>query len=305
MKDPFPIITDLVDKDKLILSGPNAHVGLSVPKLIFEYGNPLGKMLDMPFMFHRMIRCLIESKKSYRDLESKYTNQTITTDQLNKLESYIKGLGVDQIAFTQVRPDIIFKDKGIVYPNAIVLTMAMEKEKIRQAPSVTTIQEIFRTYMNLGIYVNKIVKYMNELGFNAQAGPAIGGDVDYPVLASKAGLGYMGKHGLLITPDLGPSLRIAAVYTDITNLPYTDNNNHKWIEEFCNQCNQCVKNCPSGAIYQDSIVYEDGSKSCTDYTKCAIPFSNNHGCTVCIKSCVFFKSDYYKIKESYERISTR
>lgn len=70
----------------------------------------------------------------------------------------------------------------------------------------------------------------------------------------------------------------------------------QWIQDFCDSCNACVKKCPSGAIYKEPLLLEDGTEQHIDYVKCAGPFSKQHGCTICIKECVFFKSDYTKIK---------
>lgn len=73
-------------------------------------------------------------------------------------------------------------------------------------------------------------------------------------------------------------------------------NEHLWIREFCNTCNQCKRKCLGSAIHDDPIVYADGSKRCIDYTKCAVPFTKQHACSVCIKECTLFKGDYMKIK---------
>lgn len=180
-----------------------------------------------------------------------------------------------------------------------MITMEMKHEIIDTAPSAGAAKEIFRTYSELGVIVNRLSEYLKDKGYNAQAGSALGGDANYPVLAQNAGLGHTGKHGLLITPEFGPSLRIAAVYTDITNLPISEYDEHKWIEKFCADCNLCVKRCPAQAINKASKVQEDLSKVCIDYKKCAIPFSMNYNCTICVKSCAFFKGDYEKIKARY------
>jgi epoxyqueuosine reductase QueG len=194
---------------------------------------------------------------------------------------------------------MIFVNKGILFPNAIVLTMEMAQDKVATAPSKACVKEIFRTYKEMGIIVNRISTYLRHHGYAAQAGPALGGDVNYPLLAQKAGLGHCGRHGLLISPEIGPRQRIAAVYTNIENLPYTDTQDHNWIEAFCSKCRRCQKACPGKAIYQDVHHLEDGTKQHIDYTKCAVPFSTNYGCTVCIKECTFNVQTYDTIKSGF------
>jgi len=145
--------------------------------------------------------------------------------------------------------------------------------------------------------VNKIAAYLRNKGYNVQAGPAIGGEVNYPLLAQKAGLGFIGKNGLLISKDCGPRQRISVVYTDIENIQYTDSNKTNWVLEFFDTCNRCVRECPANAIFKDTKIFKDGSHQHIDYTKCAVPFSNNMGCSICIKKCVLFKNDYDQIKK--------
>jgi len=96
-----------------------------------------------------------------------------------------------------------------------------------------------------------------------------------------AGLGEFGKHGLLITKEFGPSVRLAAVLTDIENLPFNNSDRQAWIKIFCDSCNACVRKCPAKAIYKNPVIFEKGSEQHIDYKKCAVPFSKQHGCTVC------------------------
>ena len=60
---------------------------------------------------------------------------------------------------------------------------------IKTAPSKQAEKEIFRTYYKLNYSANNIKEFLNSRGYNAQAGPALGGEVNYPLLAQKAGDG--------------------------------------------------------------------------------------------------------------------
>jgi ferredoxin len=223
----------------------------------------------------------------------------ISEKDLKDFTAYAKTLGINGIGFIVAKPSDIFKEKHLLFKNAILLTMEMKADKIVKAPSKTTMKEIFRTYLGLGVSVNKLTQFLKDRGYRAHAGPALGGEANYPLMAERAGLGAIGKHGILITPEFGPSLRLAAVYTEIENLPFSDENPHLWVRDFCDKCNRCVRKCPAGAIYKDAIVFDDGTKQHIDYKKCAVPFSNNHGCTVCVKECLFFSQGYEKIKSSF------
>jgi len=177
--------------------------------------------------------------------------------------------------------------------------MEMNKEMIATNPSLESSKEIFRTYEDLGIAVNKIADFLRECGFDCHPSPAIGGDINTVPTAQDANLGCVGKNGILITPEFGPCVRLAAVFIDVDNLPIADINEHKWIESFCETCNRCVKACPAGAIYETPKMLPDGALVYIDLHKCAPPFSE--GCSKCITSCVFTGGHYHKIKEVYEQ----
>lgn len=64
----------------------------------------------------------------------------------------------------------------------------------------------------------------------------------HKLAARLAGLGWIGKNCLLITPEHGPRVRFATVLTDAelpTGQPLPDG---------CGACDICVNTCPSGAI---------------------------------------------------------
>lgn len=302
IKEAIPSINKYLNKDyRHIEPSENAHEGLCVPELLVKYGIVKTKIKSIPHIGHYMIGCITQLKKSYKEMYKQPIKNKlkISEKDLKELKDFIKDMGIGDIGFTEVDRSYIFSDKKILFKNAIVILMEMVPEKIKTVPSKIGEKEIFRTYYELNVAVNKIKNFLNERGYRAEAGPALGGEVNYPLLAEKAGLGAIGKHGLLITPEYGPSLRIAAIYTDIENLPLSTKNEHWWIREFCNSCNKCVRKCPANAIYTETKKFDDGSEQHIDYKKCAVPFSKDHGCTVCIKECVFFNGKYETIKNSY------
>ncbi len=304
----FPSIYQYLDQDDtLITADENSRIGVHIPDIISENSNGFRNTMRtrMPVM-PLMASCLYQATKSVKSITQnpKTGKKEISRQALTALEDYAKSLGVSKIGYTKVDRDMIFQDKGILYENAIVFLIEMKKDSIVTAPSKTAIKEIFRTYNALGIIVNKVSDHLRASGYNAMAGPAIGGDVSYVPLAHKAGLGVIGKHGLLITDeDFGPSLRIAAVYTDIENLPLSTANPHLWVQDFCESCNICVRKCPAGAIFEHSIAINGNpdTRQCIDNAKCAVPFANEYGCTVCVKSCAFFNGDYHKIKTAFNK----
>jgi epoxyqueuosine reductase QueG len=109
-----------------------------------------------------------------------------------------------------------------------------------------------------------------------------------------------GKNGLLITRENEPRIRLAAVFTDIENLPFAKDNPYAWTRDYCEGCNLCVHKCPADAIFMHTKTHADGGPVYIDHTKCAMPFSNDNGCTLCIKYCPFSYGDYNHMKASFE-----
>ncbi|MFQ6125673.1 MAG: hypothetical protein ACE5R6_13880 [Candidatus Heimdallarchaeota archaeon] len=87
-------------------------------------------------------------------------------------------------------------------------------------------------YNDLRIAANKLTDYLRQQGFAAQTGHPLGGLIVYPPFGQLAGMGWHGSHGLLIIPEFGPRHRLAAIYTNIANLPMTSQNSHACGRDF-------------------------------------------------------------------------
>lgn len=241
-----------------------------------------------------MKRAVIDLKKNPKD-----PKRMIEEEDLEELKAFVKTVNISGIGFTVVPRNLIFKHKAIAFENAIVLAMNMDNEAISTSPSRKALKNIWYTYDKLSVASNKVARFLRKKGYAAHASPPLGGIALYPRLAHLAGMGEFGYSGILITPINGSTLRLAAVYTNIENLPMNKENDHRWVRDYCEQCRRCIKNCPPGAIYETPIVHETGRVTHIDNEKCFPYFGNNYGCTVCIKVCPFNNFDYYKLKESF------
>ncbi|MFC1869064.1 4Fe-4S binding protein [Thermodesulfobacteriota bacterium] len=221
---------------------------------------------------------------------------------LEEFERHARSLGIGAVGYTRLPRKLIFKERAVLFENAIVLLKEMDKDKIAKAPSLETFKMIFETYDSLGKIVNELTDYLRKRGYGAQGGHPLGGLVLYPPLASLAGLGWLGRHGLLISPQFGPRQRIGAIFTNIENLPFAGENSHSWIEDFCAACGLCIRACPSKAIYEEPIVHESGRKTHISREKCLPVFVKEHACTVCVKACVFAKTNYNDIYNKFMRL---
>jgi len=105
--------------------------------------------------------------------------------------------------------------------------------------------------------------------------------------AAKSGLGWIGKHSLLLTKQVGSFYFVSELILDLEleyDTPVTDH---------CGSCTACIDACPTGAIVADRVV--DGSKCISYFTielKNEIPVSEKgkfqdwiFGCDICQDVC--------------------
>lgn len=105
--------------------------------------------------------------------------------------------------------------------------------------------------------------------------------------AAKSGLGWVGKHSLLLTKNTGSFYFVAELILDLDleyDAPVTDH---------CGTCTACIDACPTDAIVANRVV--DGSKCISYFTielKNEIPISQKgkfedwmFGCDICQDVC--------------------
>lgn len=119
---------------------------------------------------------------------------------------------------------------------------------------------------------------------------------------------WFSKSGNVINQEFGARFRISALLTQNRIFAYTDNDEHKWIENFCKTCLRCVRECPTGEIYEESKEvgqYIEGigqHKRASDLYKCHTMHSKTIGCSICLKVCPFSNgiNTYKKLKALME-----
>ncbi|MFX0050568.1 MAG: [Fe-S]-binding protein [Candidatus Hodarchaeota archaeon] len=292
--------SQLSESTKVLKSVEDSPVRFEIPLEMMKYPHDQIKLFNF-----RTMRILPSNMKNIsKSLTSVDQNPflpktEITDDIIQDFEEYAALLGVSSVGYAKLSKKLIFTNKAVLHENAIVLAMEMDKEKIEQAPSSNTAVMIMRTYDDLGKASIQLTDFLREYGFSAQAGHPLGGLVLYPALAELAGIGYHGKHGLIITPEHGPRVRLAAIYTNIENLPFVETNDHEWINLFCQKCGRCMRKCPGFAFYDQPILNENGLLTHIKNEFCFPIFLKYHGCSICIKECPFSRVDYQKLKRHF------
>jgi len=220
---------------------------------------------------------------------------------IKEFEKRAHSIGIKAIGYSQLTPDLLIKDKFIQYPNTIVLTMEMSQETIETAPGPEALEFNNANYEKLGNLTYKLSDYLREHGYATEVAHPFEGVINFSPLAQKAGIGYIGKDGLLITPECGPRQKISAIFTSIANLPIKDENEHAWIPEYCERCGKCIKACPEKALIEIETCC--GGEEVKFIQEICIGCSQ--GCTYCIEACPFDEKGYDYVKNKFDKINAK
>jgi ferredoxin len=230
------------------------------------------------------------------------TPKTSTTENfINKFENYAHSLGIKDIGYTRITSDLLIGDMFIQYPYTIVLSMEMDYEILETPPGMEAKKLNDSAYKKLGDISYKLSDYLRENGYATEVAHPYGGVVKFSQLGQKAGLGWIGQSGLLISPELGPRQKISAIFVSIVNLPIKDHNEHSWITEYCEKCGKCIKACPEKALIEKETCY--GEKEIEFIQEICI--GCNQGCTSCIEECPFNQKEYTQIKNRFDKMNSK
>lgn len=137
--------------DNPIKSGKKSRKPVIIPLILMQYGSMKDKIKASAATkpaIGASIKGMIKSAKQLKDSPKQGKTQ-IDKDTLAELEQYALGLGVSQIGYTKVNPDFIIDGFEILYDNAMVITMEMEREAMKPVPSTIATAEIWRTYVGV------------------------------------------------------------------------------------------------------------------------------------------------------------
>jgi ferredoxin len=179
---------------------------------------------------------------------------------------------------------------------AIVIVTAMDINMIESAPALPVILESSRQYVEVAKIANIIAHYIRSFGYDARAHT----DGNYQVLcvpaAVDAGLGVLGRIGLLVHPVHGPCVRLSVVTTqlELPELPPTKKKfTMSTIESFCDICKKCADNCPTQSICKEEEPSSRGFKHWSVNQETCFSYWKNTGtdCGFCIRVCPYTKPD--------------
>ena len=177
---------------------------------------------------------------------------------MNKLNQEIKEhllhQGATIVGFANLADLPVEIRDGYRYGISIAVALNPEKVvKIYPGPDM----EYYNEYKSVNRLLDKIAEsgaeFLIAKGFDALAktSSVVVQDqttkrtkLPHKTVATKAGIGWIGKCALLVTEDYGPAIRFTAVLTNAdldVGVPITKSK--------CGKCEECKKICPAGAVF--------------------------------------------------------
>ena len=218
-----------------------------------------------------------------------------------------KFLGADLVGICSAHPNLIYsheldlinkEHKKLELPedctHAIVLAVEMDYETSLYSPDSISGASTGFGYSQQAVVANLVAAFIRGLGYKAIPS---GNDTALSIpLAIAAGLGELGRNGLLITEKYGPRVRICKVFT---NLPLLyDDYKPFGVTRFCKTCKKCAVTCPSKSISHDDPTIAGPSRSnhsgvlkwYINPEKCFLFWVKNRmDCNTCVSVCPFNK----------------
>ena len=220
------------------------------------------------------------------------------------IKNWAKKMGAVSVGVTELKDYHLYSITGrggdfgkpieLDHAFAIALTVEMDHEMVQYSPLAPAMMETAQQYQVSGSMAIQIAEFIRTLGYSARAHIDGKYQVVCPVVAKDAGLGEIGRMGLLMTPELGPRVRVAVVTTDLPLI--TDKRTFDYsVIDFCTQCKKCADVCPGRAIpFEDRIEIDGVRRWQVNQEKCyTIWCKFGTDCNRCVSVCPYSHPDNF------------
>ncbi len=233
-----------------------------------------------------------------QDGEAADKHETTNNPDLNarNIKSALYFLGVDAVGLSAC-PDWTYYSHDAAgqpitpyHSNAISMIIDQGHETMEGASGDDWIAcaQSMRAYLRFSLLGGVLAQHLRNLGYTARVHSVMDDEVLHPPLLLLSGLGEVSRIGeVILNPFLGPRLKSGVV---TTNMPMTHDKPIDFgLQKFCDACNKCARECPSGAItagpklmFNGYEIWKSDSQKCTTYR---VSQKNGAMCGRCMKTC--------------------
>lgn len=237
----------------------------------------------------------------YQDGEAASTPAPETDDpdrNADALKALAYHLGGDMVGVCRVPTYAWYSHDGqgeVIEPshrNAVVILLDQGYETMEGASGDDWISgaQSMRAYMRGAQIAGIMAEHLRSLGHSSRSHTNRDSQVLHIPLVLEAGLGEMSRIGeLVLNPFVGPRFKSVVVTTDMPLTP--DAKIDFGLQDFCQKCTKCARECPCGAIpFGDKIMFNGYETWKPDVEKCTkYRLGNQKGsaCGRCMKTCPY------------------
>ena len=209
-------------------------------------------------------------------------------DNRTRVTEFLNGFNTKIIGFGQLPEDIRPLEIEESFPRVVVFGFPLSRsvlQTIKDRPTLIYKHHYKTVNWLLDQTAYHLARFVEEQGARAIAIPASQlvdwkqhkGHISHRHLAQEAGLGYIGRSGLLVHPMYGAQVRYSSVLTDLSF------DADEKIENDCGACSKCMTACPAQAISDEGVdIYRCYAKL-EEFSR--IRGIGQHICGVCIRAC--------------------
>ena len=212
----------------------------------------------------------------------------ISDELLDELNQLAKKYNFSSISYSKLS-DEFKKDFNIDFDNVIIFKFLMGDELLKIQPSREKCKLMDEEFQDYGVHIYEFADFLRENGFQADLLHPLDDGLSLRAIAMQSCECIITRSNICLFKD-GLHNGFFMIHTSIDNLPFKNENEMLWVEDFCSTCGVCIDMCPEDAFDENEKVLR---KICT---------AHKEGCNVCILRCPFFKRGYDKVKKRYERM---
>ena len=265
----------------------------------------VGHPLDLPFFLQQIGNLARLGSEGIVDGPVSPHRQELSVERATeKIKGFAHFLGAGLVRIGPLNPAHVYTNVGktwhdpgrkcgnpitLKHENAINIALGIDPSLIKTGPVLSMISSVMRVYTSLATISTILAGYIRALGYPARAHIISNYQVLCIPLAIDAGMGELGRHGVMLTKELGSCLKLTAVTTDLPLLH--DSPVDIGADEFCQDCRICAETCPGGAIPHGKKRIVRGVEKWVINPEACYRIWNETGtdCGVCVASCPWTK----------------